>query len=241
MVADADQRVGEVRRPRERHVDAPQHLQRRAALDARRLVELARDGLERLPQQEDAEGARHVRQPDGEDRVLDAERGHRPVVLDDQHVGHDHQLHEHQREQHVAAGELEARERVRGERHQHELRRQHHGHQQHRVEEVACERRRRPRAREVVERQRGRQHEARRELSRVERRPERVEQRQHPQEAQQPRGGGLQRARDAARLVDHRAHGDVPAGAEVIGSAPCARGRRTGRAPQAPAAPAARR
>ena len=57
---------------------------------------------------------------------LRPEHRHRAVVLDDQHVGHDHELHEHEREQHVAAGELEARERVRGERHQHELRREHH-------------------------------------------------------------------------------------------------------------------
>ncbi len=160
VVRHRHQRVREVGRARERHVDLPQRLQRRAAFDARGFVELARDGLERLAQQEDAERARHVGQADREDRVLQPERRHRPVVLDDQHVGHDHQLHEHQREQHVAAGELEARERVRGERDEHELRHQHHRDQDDRVEEIARERRRVPGLDEVVERERGGQREA---------------------------------------------------------------------------------
>ena len=67
-------------------------------------------------------GARHVGQADAEDGVDQAELAHGAVVLDDQHLRHDHELQQDQREGDVAAGELEARERVAGERAQDELR-----------------------------------------------------------------------------------------------------------------------
>jgi len=45
-----------------------------AALDTRRFVELARDGLERLPQQENPERARDIGEAHRDDGVLEAER-----------------------------------------------------------------------------------------------------------------------------------------------------------------------
>ena len=115
VVAHRDQRVGEVDRPGERHVDPPQHLQRRSRprpaprrrAPAARVLKVWRS--RKMPKAEAKYG-----RPMAEDRVEQAERAHRPVVLDDQHVGHDHQLHQHQREQHVRGrGTRSARRRRR--------------------------------------------------------------------------------------------------------------------------------
>ena len=68
-------------------------------------------------------------------------RAHGAVVLDDQHVGHDHELEQHQDERDIAAGEGEAREGVGRQRAQHELGGEDHGDEQEGVEEIARERR----------------------------------------------------------------------------------------------------
>ena len=194
MVAHRHQRVGEVGRARERHVHAPQHAEPGAALDARRLLELARDGLEGLAQQKYAEGARHVRQADADDGVDQPEPAHAAVVLDDQHLRHDHQLQEHQREGEIAPGELEAREGEAGQRAEHELRGEDQGDEDHRVQEVAREGRVAPGALEVGERERRERLEVRGEGRRMERRPEGVEQRREPEDGEQPGGDFLERA-----------------------------------------------
>ena len=204
VVAHRDQRVGEVDRPRQRHVDLEQHLQRARALDPRRVDELFRHRLECLAQQEDAERRGEVRQADGDDRVAQAERVHGPVVLDDEHVGHHHQLQQDQHEDEVAAGKLEPRQRVGRERSEHELRRQYHRHQQRRVEEVASEGRGIPGVGEVLQRQRRAELEAGRERRRMECGPDRVGERQDPQQAEQPGGSGLQHARRRGGAKDRR-------------------------------------
>ena len=121
VIAHRDEAVGDVDRAGERNVDLEQHLERARAFDARGVVELLRHGLEGLAQQEDAEGRGDVGQRDRRDRVDEAEPRHGAVVLDDQHVRHDHQLRQHEREGDVAAAERVAREGVGGERAQHEL------------------------------------------------------------------------------------------------------------------------
>jgi hypothetical protein len=93
---------------------------------------------------------------------------------------------------HVTAGEREAREGVRGESAQDELRREDHGDEGDRIDDVAREGRRVPRLHEVLQGQRRRQDELRGVLLRVERRPHRVEERQDPQHAEEPGGSGLQ-------------------------------------------------
>jgi hypothetical protein len=55
-------------------------------------------------------------------RFDQAEAAHAAVVLDDQHLRHDHELQQHEREGDVAAGEVEAREGEAGEGAQYELR-----------------------------------------------------------------------------------------------------------------------
>ena len=159
---------------------------------------------------------------------------HGAVILDDQHVRHDHELRQHQREGDVAADEVVARERVSRERAEHELAAEDQRHQHERVEEVARERRRRPGALEVVERQRREQREARGELGRMKRRPHRIGERQHPQDRQQPGGRAFQRAPDAARRIGIGARG------ALIGSGSAARESRIARTPRARAAPAGR-
>ncbi|KAG0920654.1 hypothetical protein G6F32_015492 [Rhizopus arrhizus] len=101
-------------------------------------------------------------------------------------------LQQHQHEDEVAAAELEARECVAGQCRQHQLRGQHHRHQQEGVQEVARKRRGLPGPREVIQRQRGEQFEAGGVGRRVERRPHGVSQRQDPQEAQRPRAQGIE-------------------------------------------------
>jgi hypothetical protein len=68
VIADRDEPVGDVGRLPERDIDPHQHLHRARALDAGRIVEFLRHGLEGLPQQEDAEGRGDVGQADGGDR-----------------------------------------------------------------------------------------------------------------------------------------------------------------------------
>ncbi|MCY1540284.1 hypothetical protein D9M68_759140 [compost metagenome] len=192
MVADRHQPVGHVDRLGQRHIYLPQDLQRRGAFHAGGLFQFARHRLEGLAQEEDAERRREVRQPDGEHRVADAQLAHRPVVLHQQHVGHDHQLQQHQHEDEVAAPELQARERIAGQRGQDQLRGQHHRDQQEGIEEVARKRRRVPGPHEVVQRQRREQVEAGRVGGRMERCPYGVCQGQDPQQAECPRAQGVE-------------------------------------------------
>ena len=187
MIAHRHERIRDVDGLRERHVDLPQRLEGAGPFHPRRFVELLRHRLECLTQQEDAECRGHVRQPDREHGVEDAQRRHRAVVLHDQHVRHDHELHEDEQEDDVAAHEREARERVGGQGAEHELRGEDHGHQEDRVEQIAGERRRVPGIREVLQGERRREDEPRGVLAGVEGRPHRVEQRQDPQRTQHPR------------------------------------------------------
>jgi hypothetical protein len=206
VVGDAHQRVGEIDRPRERHVDLPQRLKRRAALDAGGFVQLDGDRLERLAQQEDSEGAGHVRQADRDDRVAQAQQAHRPVVLDEQHVGRDHELDEHEREEKRSAGKGEPGEGVGGQRAEHQLPGEDHRAQHHGVHEVAGERRGMPRPHEVLQRERRAQHEPRGELARVKRRPEGVGEGEDPERSQQPRPRGLEASASGPGAIDGRAH-----------------------------------
>ncbi len=74
MEAHHHEAVGEVDRLRRRHVHAPKHAERRAALDARRLLKLLGHRLEGLPQEEDAEGRAQVGQSYAGQRVQQPER-----------------------------------------------------------------------------------------------------------------------------------------------------------------------
>ena len=192
MVADRHQRKGQVHRLGQRHVHAPQDLQRAGAFHARGLVQFFRHAQEGLAQQEDRKGRCEIWQADADQRVDQAQVRQRAVVLHQQDVGHDHQLHQHQRKQHVLAAEAEAGKGIGRQRAQHQLHRQDHHHQQCGVEEVARKRRGGPGVAEVVQRERRGEREARRILAGVEGRPDGVGQRRKPQQRQHPGGQGVE-------------------------------------------------
>ncbi len=202
MVADGNQRVGQVHRLAQRHVHLPEDLQGAGPFHGGGLVQFLRDALEGLAQQKDAEGRRHVRQADGQRGIQHPDGRHGAVVLHHQHVGHYHELHEHQREQDALAGEVVLGEGVGRQRAQHQLPGQHHGHQQHGVDQVAGEGGRVPRHAEIIQRQRRGKAEPGGKFRRVKGRPHGVQQRQRPQQGQGPRGGGVQHAGQAPAVVD---------------------------------------
>ena len=187
VIADRDQRKGDVGRTRQRHIDPPQHLQRPRALDPRRVDQFLRNALEGLPQQKDRKGAGEIRQRDRRNGIEQPDRADGAIILHDQHVRHDHQLQQHQRKRDAAALELEPRERIGRQRRQHQLSGQHQAHQQDGVEIIAPERRLAPGPRKILQRPGRRQAERGRIGRRMQRAPERVSQRRQPDQRQQPR------------------------------------------------------
>ena len=102
-----------------------------------------RHRLEGLAPQEDRETGGETGQPDGQDRVQHPKLRNEGNVAYQQDVRHRHQLHQHQHEQHILARKLLPRKgesRVDAEQ---KLRSQDHRDQQHGVDQIPAERRRR--------------------------------------------------------------------------------------------------
>ncbi len=203
VIADRHQAVGDVGRLGERHIHPPQPRQQAAAFQSRGIVERLRDGQEGLTQQEYAEGGAEIRQRDRQDGVGEVQLHQRAVVLHQQHVRHHHELQQHNGKQQVAARESQPREGERGERAQHELRGQDQRDQHHGVDQVAGERRRLPGRLQVGECQRRQRIEMRGVDRRMEGGPHGIEQRQHPQQAEQPGAQRFQAAADRVVVGDH--------------------------------------
>ena len=195
-------------------------------------------------------------QRDRGNRVDEAERAHRPVVLDDEDIRRDHELGEHQRKGDLATTERETRERKAREGSEHKLADENDSDENERVEEIARERRGIPGAAEVLKRPRRRWRELGRAFDLVEGGPDGKEQRQHPQQRQQecacrlperPRTPTAHRDRGSERalaltfrlrLLLRSQPAALPCAASgrtigpaLTGNAPCAPALRTGRQP----------
>jgi hypothetical protein len=104
------------RRRGERQEHLAEEHEARAAVDARGVPEVARQGEEELAQHEDAEEARDPGHDEREVGVEPAELHQDDVVGHEQDLGRDHHRGHHQAEEDVLARELEVREGEGGER-----------------------------------------------------------------------------------------------------------------------------
>jgi hypothetical protein len=121
---------------------------------------------------------------------------HRSIVLDNQTSGITINWINTSANSTTAARKLEARERIRGQRHQHQLRAKHHGDEQNRIQEIARERGRLPGLVKILEGKRRGGHEVGRIFRCMECRPHGVGERQDPEQPKRPCAGGFQGTRD---------------------------------------------
>ncbi|EMH91688.1 hypothetical protein MTE1_4674 [Klebsiella pneumoniae JHCK1] len=114
VVGNADGGEGQHRRPGHRQQYAEQHLPPAAALHQRRLLQLFRDGEERLTHQEHAERRGEVGHHHPGEGVEQAEGFQGQHVRHHHHHRHDHQLHQEQEKQRLLAAKFVAGEDVAG-------------------------------------------------------------------------------------------------------------------------------
>ena len=123
MVTDRHQGEGEVGGLRRGDIHMPDDLDKIASVDRRSLAEGQGNGLEHLPQQENAEGAAEEGKHDAQLRVGQTQVGEHHVVGADQDIVGDDDLDEDDDEYELLALELQHRQRIGRQGHRNELHR----------------------------------------------------------------------------------------------------------------------